>query len=101
MYGPHDISRYFDDEATGLHLCELTHRDLGAAMRDAGLREVRGLRGIGVAPREIGLGPTSWLEWMLVTFPAPVRRLLTALPERLGSRPPFRPLEQVAVIGRR
>ncbi len=101
VYGPHDISRYFDDEATGLHLSELTHRQLAAAMRAAGLRSVRGLRGVGVAPREVGLGPTAWLELVLTSFPAAVRRLLTALPERFGSRPPFRPLEQVAVIGRR
>jgi len=101
VYGPHDISRYFDDEATGLHLSELTHRELARAMRAAGLGHVRGLRGVGVAPREVGLGPTSWLERLLTSCPAPLRRRLTSLPERFGSHAPFRPLEQVAVIGRR
>jgi SAM-dependent methyltransferase len=101
VYGPHDISRYFDDQATGLHLSELTHRELATAMRVAGLRRVRRLRGVGIPPHEVGLGPSSWLELLLTTCPAFIRRRLTALPERFGSRPPFRPLEQVAVIGRR
>jgi len=101
LYGPHDISRYFDDDATGLHLSELTFDELASAMRTAGLHRVRGLRGVGMAPREVGLGPTSWLERFLMSCPAAVRRRVTALPERFGSHAPFRPLEQVAVIGRR
>jgi SAM-dependent methyltransferase len=36
--GPHDISRYFDYEATGLHLKEYDYKDLRQLFRDAGFR---------------------------------------------------------------
>jgi ubiquinone/menaquinone biosynthesis C-methylase UbiE len=40
LYGPHDISRGFDREATGLHLKEYTITDLLRLFRDAGFRQV-------------------------------------------------------------
>jgi SAM-dependent methyltransferase len=40
--GPHDISRGFSPEATGLHLKEWTFEELLALLRDNGFREVRG-----------------------------------------------------------
>lgn len=36
LLGPHDISRYFDDEATGFHLKEYTTGDLAVLFRRAG-----------------------------------------------------------------
>ena len=40
LYGPHDISCFFDDVATGFHLREYTARDMRALFRRAGFRDV-------------------------------------------------------------
>jgi SAM-dependent methyltransferase len=40
LLGPHDISCYFDTEATGLHLKEYTVGELSKLFRDAGFREL-------------------------------------------------------------
>jgi SAM-dependent methyltransferase len=47
--GPHDISKYFDDVATGFHLKEYTFAELGALLRAAGFATVTpylGARGV-------------------------------------------------------
>jgi len=41
LNGPHDISRYFDFVATGLHLKEYTHTELDRLFRRAGFAKVR------------------------------------------------------------
>jgi SAM-dependent methyltransferase len=41
LYGPRDISIYFDDVATGLHLREYTAGELGSLFRSAGFSGVR------------------------------------------------------------
>jgi len=41
LNGPHDISRYFDDVATGFHLREYTSTELIAMFRRVGFRTVR------------------------------------------------------------
>lgn len=49
LTGPHDVSRYFDDEARGLHLKEYTITELEALFRSVGFRSVRayvGTRGL-------------------------------------------------------
>jgi SAM-dependent methyltransferase len=38
LTGPHDISRYFDDTATGFHLKEYTNTELRRIFRNAGFR---------------------------------------------------------------
>jgi SAM-dependent methyltransferase len=45
--GPHDVSRYFDDVAQGMHICEYTYADLDAMFRAAGFSRTRFL----IAPR--------------------------------------------------
>jgi SAM-dependent methyltransferase len=40
LSGPHDISRYFDPVATGLHLKEYTNQELAIQMREAGFTRV-------------------------------------------------------------
>lgn len=42
LTGPWDISRGFTDIASGFHLREYTNREMGAMLRDAGFRRVRG-----------------------------------------------------------
>jgi SAM-dependent methyltransferase len=38
--GPHDISVFFDEVATGMHMCEYDYRSLRALMLQAGFRQV-------------------------------------------------------------
>ena len=40
FYGPHDISKYFDDVATGFHLKEYTITELSKLFREAGFSRV-------------------------------------------------------------
>jgi SAM-dependent methyltransferase len=85
LYGPRDISAYFDDVATGFHLREYAARDLRGLLAAAGFRQVHffaGARGRFVrCPRGIIFG---------------VERLLDALPHRLrralADRAPMRAL---------
>lgn len=41
LIGPHDVSRGFDREATGMHLREYTNLDLSSMFREVGFRSVR------------------------------------------------------------
>lgn len=41
LTGPHDVSRYFDDVATGFHLKEWTYGELVDSLRQAGFRKIR------------------------------------------------------------
>jgi len=51
--GPWDVSRYFDDVATGFHLKEWTYAEIIAALRAAGFAKIRSQ----VFPGRLGLGP--------------------------------------------
>src|SRR5262249_39816477 len=44
--GPHDISKFFDPEATGFHLKEYTYRELRALFRSAGFTRTSAWAGI-------------------------------------------------------
>lgn len=41
LYGPHDVSQHFDENATGLHLKEYTVTELAALFRKTGFGKVR------------------------------------------------------------
>jgi SAM-dependent methyltransferase len=43
--GPHDISRYFDENASGFHLKEYTNGELALLMKEAGFKRVYSLTG--------------------------------------------------------
>ena len=47
LYGPSDISGFFDDEATGLHLKEYTNREIARIFSSAGFTQLRALIGAG------------------------------------------------------
>ncbi len=98
LWGPHDTSRYFDEVPTGFHLREYTHAELARRMYRAGFGRVDALRGIGEPARRSSLLPYSLVENTLDLLPVGVRRRVM---DRflLSGRPPFRPLEQVKVIG--
>lgn len=99
LWGPHDVSRYFDDVPTGFHLREYTHVELARLLRRAGFGRVEVLRGIGVRPRLVSLRPYLFAEGTLSLLPAALRRRTMAT--LFGGTPPFRPLEQVKVVARR
>lgn len=87
--GPHDISRYFDDVATGFHLKEYTNRELANLFRSVGFRQIQtfiGLRGWHlVCPLWI----STLTETLIGIVPAPIRaKVAYTLPLRafLGIR---------------
>jgi SAM-dependent methyltransferase len=73
LSGPHDVSRYFDEVATGFHLQEYTARELAAMFRAAGFRKLVAL--VGARGSHVAV-PVLFLEGIEV--------LLTRLPRRLG-----------------
>jgi SAM-dependent methyltransferase len=74
LYGPSDISAYFDDEAHGFHLREYSLREIESILREAGFGKVRtyvGARGFFMRfPRVLLEG----LELVLESLPARLRR---------------------------
>jgi len=78
--GPHDISRGFDDVATGFHLHEYTSRELCALMRECGFVAIRQL--VGARGRYLAVPPllVTLLEGLLAPLPQRVRRRLGNLP---------------------
>lgn len=71
--GPHDVSRYFDDVATGFHLREYTVGELARMFRASGFRKVRVLVG--------GRGSHVAVPVILVTT---LETLLAMLPRWFG-----------------
>lgn len=47
LHGPHDVSKYFDNIATGLHLREYTIEELNMLFKEVGFSQVQLLRNIG------------------------------------------------------
>jgi SAM-dependent methyltransferase len=81
LYGPSDISAYFDDEARGFHLREYSLRELCAILRAAGFTKVRtyvGARGLFLRFPRV---PLEALEALLELLPARARRRIA------GARP--------------
>lgn len=100
IYGPHDVSRYFADEAQGLHLHEYTHGELARLLHRAGFVKVERLRGIGRTPEHRPVLPAALAEAAVEKLPAALRRRLLERWSR-GAMPPFRPLEQVMLVASR
>jgi len=69
LSGPHDVSRHFDDVATGFHLKEYTVGELVAAFKAAGFSGVRamvGAKGLYLRTRP---WPVRLLEKMMMVLP--------------------------------
>lgn len=94
IYGPHDVSRYFAEEAQGLHLKEYTHGDLASLLRRAGFTQVERLSGIGRLPERRPVWPAAIAENIAELLPAARRHAIFGR----GAAPPFRPLEQVMLV---
>ncbi len=82
--GPHDISKYFDDVATGFHLREYTFTELRALLRDAGFASAQPYLGAGrihfyypawllvLGEKLIGGLPPRWRRRIAPWFPVRV-----------------------------
>lgn len=68
VYGPHDVSRFFDKKPSGLHLKEYTHSDLKELFIKSGFKEVKLIPGIGKSPAEIMTPPNILLEKVINKF---------------------------------
>lgn len=77
LSGPHDISRNFDDTATGLHLREYTATELSGVMRDAGFSRMRIFLRVGSLVLKLPLPPYKLAEVILAALPDRIRKLLT------------------------
>jgi SAM-dependent methyltransferase len=85
LSGPYDISRHFDEVATGFHLKEYTITELEAAFKAAGFSKVRAFVSYGgrVLTPELPPYVFSAIEWALENIPRKLRKkiahLLTAV----------------------
>ncbi|HEY7568910.1 MAG TPA: class I SAM-dependent methyltransferase [Gemmatimonadaceae bacterium] len=77
LSGPHDISGYFDQVATGFHLKEYSVRELSTAVRAIGFSTVSVLLGIRGHFLRSPVAPFVATELALATLPRRFRQLLT------------------------
>ncbi|MGB2690962.1 MAG: class I SAM-dependent methyltransferase [Thermodesulfobacteriota bacterium] len=99
VYGPHDVSRFFDRKPSGLHLKEYIHSDLKELFVKSGFREVKLIPGIEKSPVEIMTPPNILLEKVINRFPFAIKRLSLKIISTLTStQHPFRPMEQIVLI---
>ncbi len=90
--GPHDISRHFDEVATGFHMKEYTTTELASLLRSTGFRKIRsyvGARGTYFAVPQLFL---IALEKLLGTMPFRLRA-------NIGRRVPVRQLLEIRMAG--
>ena len=71
--GPHDISRHFDDVATGFHLKEYTIGELAKLFREVGFRDVALYVSTGSRPRAVATWPFARIEALLSALPRKLR----------------------------
>jgi SAM-dependent methyltransferase len=96
LYGPHDVSKHFSDRPLGLHLREYTHVDLAAELERASFDPVWVMHRIGEPPTAGGWWSVAAAERFLDALPRPIRRWCL---QRMPREEPFRPLEQVKIVG--
>jgi SAM-dependent methyltransferase len=82
LNGPHDISRFFSDEAEGFHLKEYTVTELVSLFLETGFRRVAAYaesRGVWV---RVGVGVVKTLEALLERLPSQRRAVARSWPLR-------------------
>ncbi|MFN0078793.1 MAG: class I SAM-dependent methyltransferase [Prosthecobacter sp.] len=92
LTGPHDISCYFDREATGFHLKEYTVGDLAALFRAVGFTKVRIIFGGHGKFMLLPTWPVAICEKLLALLPIGLRKAIAL-------KPPFRWLFGVRLAG--
>ena len=88
LSGPHDISRYFDQVATGFHMKEYTTSELRALFRSAGFTRTSSYVG---AKGYYCRVPQS----LLIFIEAIVESVPFAIRSRVTRKPPLRPLLEI------
>jgi SAM-dependent methyltransferase len=77
--GPHDVSKHFDREATGLHLKEWTVGELADVFARSGFVEIRAHAGTKGRFVSLPVAPIRVIERMLALIPLPLRRAIARL----------------------
>ncbi|KKN13980.1 hypothetical protein LCGC14_1000760 [marine sediment metagenome] len=67
--GPHDVSKYFDDVATGFHLKEYSYAELYKIFKDAGFGKMSSMIGRGRFFVKVPIGLQLFVEKILMTLP--------------------------------
>ncbi|MHC4269623.1 MAG: class I SAM-dependent methyltransferase [Planctomycetota bacterium] len=84
LFGPHDISKYFDEVATGFHLKEYTNTELAIQLKKIGFSRVRvfiNLKGKGLL---LPIFPVRLVECVLKIVPRVLRNTISSkFPVRL------------------
>jgi SAM-dependent methyltransferase len=84
LSGPHDISGYFDEVATGFHLREYTATELATIFRATGFRKVKILVGARRLRFALPVALVKWTESALKVLPRGLRKKASSgLPLRL------------------
>ena len=94
LSGPHDVSRDFDDVATGLHLKEYTATELAGVFRAAGFVQVELVAGTRGIHAPFPLVAIKALESFLICLPRGVAK-------RLARGLPLRVLLGIKLVGRK
>ena len=92
LNGPHDISAYFDETATGFHLKEYTTRELVTLFRSVGFSSVRTFVG----------GKGIFFEappWTVSACESLIERLPRRLRRRVAGHFPFKPILGIRIVG--
>lgn len=76
LNGPHDVSGYFDEIATGFHLKEYTTSELGSLFRKTGFSQVRAHIGARGKYISLPIFPIFCCETLLSILPKSLRRTI-------------------------
>lgn len=82
LAGPHDVSKYFDDVATGFHLREYTVGELSRLLRETGFSSRRVYLGGRGRYTQVPASLVAGYERLVESLPRPVRRLFRYVPLR-------------------
>lgn len=80
LSGPHDISKYFDEFATGMHMKEYTSSELARLFREAGFSGVEIYMGIKHRYWRCPFGAIGAAEKCVSTLPFSMRKSIVDLP---------------------
>lgn len=94
LNGPHDISKYFDTIATGLHLKEYNTAELTDIFSMAGFRNIRAHHGAKGFFFSLSTSLVAMMEAVFARLPLPWRR-------GLGSRLPLRLFLGIRLVGQK
>ena len=92
LSGPHDVSKYFDDEATCFHLREYTNSELSQLFYKAGFSKVTTYFGLKGKYISLPLWFVSFYEAVLTFIPSKLRKLII-------NRLPFLIIPPVRLVG--